>query len=247
MRDKGSQPNQGLIDGIKCLHALALKDRPVGTRELARELNVDTTRINRLLKTLAYLGIAEQTPEKKYTHGPAIHVLAAQCLMASGIFKRAINPLHSLSAHGSTVALGVLWEDKVTYLYYWEPRLSEAEALAQEHLYPASKSSIGRTLLAEKSTAELRHLYFKKEIPGIPGGYKELRKILSIVKASGYTNMTALNREVTLSVPVGLKPYAAISLSGKFKNDKIPKYVSLLKKTASEIDRGSTETKNRIH
>src|SRR5690348_18426155 len=84
MRPKlNSQPNQSLIDGIATLQALATSSEPAGCRELARRLGIDATKVNRLLKTLAYLGIARQTADRKYAPGPGMHVLAAQSLFAS--------------------------------------------------------------------------------------------------------------------------------------------------------------------
>ena len=84
-----AQPNQSLIDGIATLQALAMSPEPIGSRELARQLGIDSTKVNRLLKTLAYLGIARQTANRKYTAGPGMHVLAAQSLFASGLIRRA--------------------------------------------------------------------------------------------------------------------------------------------------------------
>ena len=83
-----AQPNKSLIDGITTLQALATSPDPVGCRELARRLDIDPIKVNRLLKTLAYLGIARQTADRKYTAGPGMHVLAAQSLFASGLIRR---------------------------------------------------------------------------------------------------------------------------------------------------------------
>ena len=79
----GAQPNQSLIDGIAVLQALAVSPDPVGGRELARRLGFEPTRVNRLLKTLAYLNIARQTADRRYAPGPGMTVLAAQSLFAS--------------------------------------------------------------------------------------------------------------------------------------------------------------------
>lgn len=71
----GAQPNRSLIDGIATLQALASSPEPVGCREIARQLGLDPTKVNRLLKTLTYLGIARQTANRKYTAGSGMHVL----------------------------------------------------------------------------------------------------------------------------------------------------------------------------
>ena len=115
-----AQPNRSLIDGLACLQALAGTSGAVGCRELGRRLGLETTRVNRLLKTLAALGLAAQGQDRKYRPGPGIHVLAAQALFGSGLLRRAIDPLEDLHRFGLTVALGVLWRDHVAYLYHAE-------------------------------------------------------------------------------------------------------------------------------
>src|SRR5687767_1336816 len=117
-----AQPNQSLIDGLTVLQALAVAAGPVGGRALARELNLEPTRVNRLLKTLAFLGMAEQTSDRKYFPGPGMHILAARALYGSGLVTRAMPYLEQLVArYDRVVALGVLWRDQVSYLYHWQP------------------------------------------------------------------------------------------------------------------------------
>src|SRR3954470_11988766 len=91
-----AQPNQSLIDGLSVLQALAVSNEPVGGRALARQLGLEPTRVNRLLKTLAHLGMARQDPDRKYLPGPAMHVLSALSLFGSGLIRRGIAPLESL-------------------------------------------------------------------------------------------------------------------------------------------------------
>lgn len=88
-----AQANQSIIDGISVLQALAMSEEPVGSRELSRRLDMETTRVNRLLKTLAYIGITQQTANRKYVPGPGMHVLATQSLYASRLLRCAIAPL----------------------------------------------------------------------------------------------------------------------------------------------------------
>ena len=127
-----AQPNKSLIDGITTLQALATSPDPVGSRELARRLDIDPVKVNRLLKTLAYLGIARQTADRKYTAGPGMHVLAAQSLFASGLIRHALPVLENLRRFGHTVALGVLWQDNVSYLFHAPPGI-EASRGSRTH------------------------------------------------------------------------------------------------------------------
>ena len=70
----------------------------MGSRELARILGLEPTRVNRLLKTLEHIGLLSQTEKRKYRPGPGIHILAAQSLYSSGLLKAAIENLETFQA-----------------------------------------------------------------------------------------------------------------------------------------------------
>ena len=119
-----AQPNQSLIDGVRCLQAVATAGVPIGGRELARRLEMEPTRANRLLKTLAAQGFLHQDGDRKYQPGAGMHVLAAQSLHGSGMLQRALPVLARLRRRRPAliVALGVLWHDQVSYLYHADPQ-----------------------------------------------------------------------------------------------------------------------------
>lgn len=146
--DAGAQPNRSLIDGFTCLQSVVGSRRPVGCRELARSLDLDPTRVNRLLKTLAHVGLVEQDAQRKYRAGPGIHALAAQSLFASRLLQSALPVLRPLQQSASLVALGVLWRDQVSYLYHWNADVGEDEAIARAALFPAADSVIGLAVRA---------------------------------------------------------------------------------------------------
>ena len=81
-----SQPNQSLIDGIRCLQYLVSSDRAIGCRELARLMGINPTRVNRLLMTMAAIGLTTQDEQRRYLPGPGIHALAAQAIRGSTLF-----------------------------------------------------------------------------------------------------------------------------------------------------------------
>jgi len=66
-----AQPNHSLKRGLACLQSVVSSERPVGSREVARLLGEKHTQVNRLLGTLASLGLAECTPDWKVLPGPA--------------------------------------------------------------------------------------------------------------------------------------------------------------------------------
>jgi DNA-binding IclR family transcriptional regulator len=239
-----AQPNQSLIDGLSVLQALAVSKDPVGGRALARELGLEPTRVNRLLKTLAYLGMARQTTNRKYLPGPAMHVLSAQSLFGSGLIRRALPVLEGLSRFNHVVALGVLWRDQVCYLYHCPPGETPAKALGRMNLYPASQSSIGRVLLAAQEGDFVRALYKDKEIPLYPAGIDALFKDLDRVRKDGFAYAVQQKEplEASVAIPIGAPRYAGLAFGGDVAADEVPQLVAALHDAAIEIEHGNGRT-----
>jgi len=232
-----AQPNQSLIDGIATLQALATSPEPVGGRELARRLDADPTKINRLLKTLAYLGIARQTANRKYTPGPGMHVLAAQSLFASGLIRRALPVLEGLRKFGHTVALGVLWGDSVSYLFHAPPGIEVSAGLGRIGLLPASTSGIGIVLLAEHEDDEVREIYQDREIPMFPEGIEQLLAKLAEVRRLGYARVHVADERDhhVVAVSTGDPAHAGLALSGWIPEGATDPLVAALREAAPEI------------
>lgn len=243
---ENAQPNKSLIDGITILQALAVSERPIGGRELARQLDFDPTRVNRLLKTLAYLGIARQTSDRKYAPGSGMHVLAAQSLFASGLIRKALPALERLRHFNHVVALGVLWRTNVSYLYHAPPGIASAEAMGRIGLYPASKGGIGLALLAEMDDADIRVLYKdESDIPGFPGGLTDLLHALRQIRIQKYARLLVkpVPEQHTVAVTLGQPAHAAIGMSGWIPEESIEVVVQHLRDSVKEIeldDLGST-------
>lgn len=241
LKAHGTQLNMSVIDGIETLQAVTSFDRPVGCRELARFLELDTTRVNRLLRTLTFAGFVRKTSDRKYTTGPAMHVLAAQSLFASHV-SRVVKPLESLRSYGMVVAMGVLWKDKVTYLYHALPEHDSLEALGRLGYFPATASGVGMSLLSELDTEEVIHLYHEQEIPGFPDGIDALLKQLAEIRNQGYTRVRTSYRThipegaVTLAVNVGQPVHSALALSGAIPEERTTEFVSVLREKAQEIE-----------
>lgn len=238
MRAKlNAQPNQSLIDGIATLQALATSPEPVGCRELARRLDADPTKINRLLKTLAYLGIARQTANRKYTAGAGMHVLAAQSLFASGLIRRALPVLEGLRRFGHTVALGVLWGDSVSYLFHAPPGIEASHGLGRIGLLPATTSGIGIVLLSEHEDDEVRDTYRDKDIPMFPEGIEQLLAKLAEVRRLGYARVHVADERDhhVVAVSTGDPAHAGIALSGWIPEAATEPLVAALRAAAPEI------------
>ena len=230
------QPNQSLIDGLTCLQALATA-APTGVRELARELGMEPTRAHRLLKTLAHLGLAEQTGERKYRAGPGIHVLAATSLYASGLMRRALEPLETLGRRGLIVALGVRWMDQVAYLYHAGPGMTTAEGIGRVGPFPASQSGLGLALLAGMDDQAVRELYHLRAVAGFKG-VGVLMAELKTTRVRGYADVQREDGDRTLAVGVAAQhgpPTVAVGLAGKIGAAKVKGLVAELREAAGMI------------
>ena len=155
MKPETSQPNQSLIDGIRCFQELTTSDHPLGTKELSERLGINMIKVNRLLRTLKSIGMAEQNQQKKYRPGPVVHVLAAQSFHSSALFRAATHVAIRHPYDDRTLAIGILWKDAVVYMYHALAHQNPAEGLGGYHLYHASQSSIGKALLAEMGDEDL--------------------------------------------------------------------------------------------
>lgn len=233
----GTQFNQGLVDGITTLQALATSDHPVGSRELARRLEMDTSKVNRLLRTLTYLGITRQTADRKYTAGPGMHVLAAQSLFASGLIKHALKPLESLTHYGLIVAMGVLWRDSVSFLYHALPGMPSHEALGRIGLYPATESGLGVALLANLSDDQIRDIYTTHDIPHFPEGIESLLDTVQNTRNLGYARFETKvkTHQHTIAVTVGDPVVCAIGVSGWIPESVTGEIVEELKAVSEAI------------
>lgn len=244
-KKKSSQPNQSLIDGISALQALATSPEPIGSRELSRRLGFEPTRANRLLKTLAYLGIARQTANRKYTAGPGMHVLAAQSLFASGLVHNALPTLEELRRFNHVVALGVLWRDNVSYLYHAPPGVHSLEAIGRIGLYPATNGGIGLVLLADHSNDYIRELYADRDIPHFPSGIESLIEELEIIRNNGYARIEVKPDQHTIAICADEQAHTALGLSGWIPEESTKTIVTTLREAAGKIA-ASTESASDV-
>lgn len=244
IRSAGAQPNKSLIDGIATLQALAASNEPIGCRALARRLGLESTRVNRMLKTLTYLGLAHQMADRKYTAGAGMHVLAAQSLYASGLLRAAIQPLEKLQRFGRVVALGVLWRDSISFLYHAQPGMSTGEAIGRVGLYPATQSGVGMAILAQHSEDHVREIYGEGPIPGFPDGIETLLKTLDLTRKQGYSRTAVAPSRTqypdephyTIAVTVGTPVTSAIGMSGWIPDSAVNDVVEALQLAKHHIE-----------
>jgi DNA-binding IclR family transcriptional regulator len=227
-----AQPNQSLVDGLAVLQALASAGQPVGSRAMARQLGIEPTRANRLLKTLAALGVVRQAEDRRYEPGPGMHVLAAQAMFGSGLVQRAMGPMASLRQPRLAVALGVLWRMEVAYLIHAAPNQAIATGIGRVGLFPAERSAIGVALLARRPEREVRALL---EAAGREVDASGLNRRLRHARRHGYAAVEQDDDVLSLAVVLPGQSDAAIAVSGQGVIHEIVDQVDRLKSVARQI------------
>ena len=224
MRKQPAQPNQSLIHGVECLQTVIAAETPLGSRETARRLGAEHTRVNRILGTFCALGLLEQTPDRRYRPGPGVHVLAAQSLKASGLLRAALPVLRRFDSGGLDLALGVLWNDFVCYFFFRTPGLDADDAISGRELFPAEQSSIGRIIAAWRMAEKANAPAFMKK--------KEAEQL----REKGYAINRMNHHHASIAVGVGSPVFAGLALTGGPVADKIvPGMVEKLNKASEEI------------
>lgn len=216
-----SQPNQSLMDSMRVLQVVLFAAEPVSGAEVARQLQMELTRAHRLLRTLSMLGMTYQTANKRFTTGPAMHILSAQALLNSDLAVAAKEPLDELHREtGLEVALGMLWQDYVSYIYHASPDMPLDAAPGQVSMFPASRSSLGHVLLAGQSDEHLRGVYEGRDIEGYPGGERGLTALLNavgVVRSRGFARVERPDQQtgrVSIAIALSVRPFAAIGVGG---------------------------------
>lgn len=230
-----AQPNQSLIDGLACLQALATSPKPIGCRELARDLELNPMRANRLLKTLAEIGLAQQDAQKRYFIGAGIHALAAQAMFGSGILKQALPLLKQIRHPGLTVAIGVLWREHVTYLFHGRVGSDLEDGIGRVGLVPFYRSSIGMLLLAQQKDEAIGQLWQQRGKGHITKA--DLNNIIKTTRQRGYACIENRSESLhhSLAVPLGTPVVAGLALSGMAVDEDIQPYVDELHEICQQI------------
>ena len=206
----------------------------MGSRDLARILGLEHTKVNRLLGTLELAGLADRTSDRKYHPGPGIHILAAQSLIGSRLLGISLPHLRSLHENGNTVALGVRWEKQVCFLVHARPGRSLDEGIGQHTPHPLNYSSLGVVLeaLEGKKISLNPHKLpspVKAPVADLPAGRKA-------VSRSGLAQVIFPDGTISIAAAVGTPVQAAIGISRyRLKSADLNRIVQKLSNAALNI------------
>lgn len=242
------QPNQGLIDGISCLQGVISRGQNVGVRELSRMLELDPTRVHRLLKTFSHLGMLQQDEKGKYGPGPGIHALAAQALYASHFFQDAIGPLERLRKNiPHIVAMGVLWNRLVSYFYHAKRGTPISRAVGSFGVWDAAESGVGIAVLTGMEDERIRQTFKNHPMPYYENGIDDLIGKVHEARKLGYATgqVSKVNKTQTIAKRLEANPNLAVGISGVFAENEFEDLVELLNSVVQEIDHEVAQHKER--
>jgi DNA-binding IclR family transcriptional regulator len=233
------QPNKSLIDGIACLQAVASRSEFIGVGELAQILDMELTKVHRLLRTLAHLGFTQQNKGRKYGPGPAIYALAAQTLYASHFMRDALGPLEELRAkQPHIVAMGVVWNRRVNYLYHAKRGTPLEKAIGTFGNWPAADSGIGLAVMSRFHEAEIRRLYEGRDPAFYENGLDGFLARLVEVRALGHAMVETHSgyHNTTIGLCLKSNPMVGVGVSGRFKPGQTESILEMLHETVDAID-----------
>lgn len=237
--DGPAQANQSVINAFAVLQTVMAASGPIGSREVSRQVGLEHTRVNRSLRTLAYLGLVAQSENSKYIPGASVHVLAAQSLLNSGLLPVTLPHLEKLREPGFTVSLGLLWHDRICFLVHTRPWQKLDEGIGSHALHPARSSSLGMALLAAGEEARL---------PAEIAGDDALRRELAIVRRRGSAVVKFPNGQISVAVCIGSPAVGAIGASKEnLTETEIEKLSRTLRVAADKITTELAEYYRRTH
>jgi DNA-binding IclR family transcriptional regulator len=234
-----AQANQSVINAFAVLQTVMGASGPIGSREVSRQVGLEHTRVNRSLRTLAFLGLVAQSDNSKYIPGASIHVLAAQSLLNSGLLPVTLPHLEKLREPGFTVSLGLLSGDRICFLIHTRPWQKLDEGIGSHALHPARSSSLGMVLLAARDDAQLP--------PELRGDEALLRE-LARVRRRGSAVVKFPNGQISVAVCIGSPAVAAIGASKEnLTETEIEKLSRALRLAADAITTELGEFYGRTH
>jgi DNA-binding IclR family transcriptional regulator len=179
-----------------------------------------------------------QTDNRKYAPGPAISVLAAQTLHATRFGERALPHLEKLRhSLRKTVAMGVLWDRSMSYLYHGKGHQNWHKAISGHGLWPATQSGLGIALLSQLTDAQVTEQFAGHPTPGF-ATLKELLATLDETRTQGYAFVhTHLNRR-TLAIALENSTTLAIGVTGVLRESDVKDLLPRLSETAKAIGEG---------
>jgi len=147
--------NSTIYDAFRCLNLLSTGNRVFGIREIGRELDIDSAKVIRLMKSLQALDMVQQDAKRKYSLGMGIHRLSASAIHNSAFYTAVLDMLEETGGHAVSIVIGILSGKNVVYLIHTRGGKSIARSIGNYESHPVHDSVIGIKLLSAMSNEEI--------------------------------------------------------------------------------------------
>lgn len=242
--------NQSIIKAFTVLDAFTSDKKEWGVRELANKTGYNKSTTYRLLSTLVSLHIVHQNENEKYSLGSKLFELGNRVSLYESLTTISNHPIRNIALDiEETVLLGVLKEDQVLYINKADSLNGLKISTSIGSHQPAYATATGKLLIAFSSTEEQNDYLASNSfasltentITSIPA----LKKEFNTIKKQGYSlDLEELELGlICIAIPVFNKKgqaIAGISASGpssRFKMENVEKYISMLQKGVSVIEK----------
>lgn len=192
--------NQSVARAIAILDLLADAPEPMGVREIARQLNLAASNVQRLVKTLARTGYLEQNETTlRYAIGYRAFQVGGAFTRQSSLVSVVMPELYELSNQGLTGFMGVQRDRSIVYLATVQsdgPIAITHRPGYQTHMH---STAMGKALLAEMSDDQVRQLLGEEPLPRLTARTKvslpQLFADLAEVRRNGVAVSEEENRQ----------------------------------------------------
>jgi DNA-binding IclR family transcriptional regulator len=187
--------SQSLDRGLKVLDAIDVASAPLGVREIARQLDLNPTIVQRSLNTLAAHGLVEQVAEtRRYRIGYRAIRLGASAQSDDKLTHIAQPRLSELAENpGLNGYLGVLVEDRAVYILAVPSRHRVVVRVAPGETMPLHATALGKVLLAAAGDVRARQILMKERLARMtPHTVVDPRKLLALlpeIRERGYASV----------------------------------------------------------
>ncbi|MGQ0652835.1 MAG: IclR family transcriptional regulator [Betaproteobacteria bacterium] len=139
---------QSIETGVPLLEALERAAGPLALKELSAAAGLDPSSAHRYLASFVRCGLAVQGADSRYDVGPLALRLGLAALQRSDPVQATERALPALVAATGFTALLAVWSNRGPTIVHWQRNSNLVTSLNLGSVLPATRSSMGRALLA---------------------------------------------------------------------------------------------------
>lgn len=231
---------------VRILGAFADDAPALYLRELSRKVDLPVSTVHRLVGELEIEGLLVRDPSGRLRHGHRLWELASRGSRAASLRESALPVMEDLAAHtGHNISLGVLEGTDVLYIERLALNESVVNITRIAGRLPVHGCSGGLVFMAFAPEADQERFLsrrLEKLTDATVTDSQELRKVLAIIRQTGYCSMAGIivDESSGISVPIfadGDQPLACLTAIVTRGQENVPALVPQMQMAARAISR----------